>query len=54
MTSTHQPSPRAIATRSLTAATRLKGKDRTEALQQHAAMVWPTQSCTLTGRTTRL
>lgn len=57
MTSTpspRQPSARALATRSLTAANRLTGTARTEALQQHAARVWPSKSCALTAQTARL
>ncbi|WP_161605529.1 hypothetical protein [Pimelobacter simplex] len=53
MTATTQPSPRALATASLTKATRLTGEARREALTKHAAMVWPSKSCTLTAKTSR-
>lgn len=54
-TSTRTPSPRALATTSLRLATRQKGEARREALQKHAAQVWPAKTCsTLTSRTTRV
>lgn len=52
-TNKRQPSPRALATASLTQATRLTGEAERKALTKHAAMVWQAKTCTLVSRTTR-
>jgi len=49
----HEPSQRAVATASLTKATRLTGEAQRKALTKHAAMVWQAKTCTLVTHTTR-
>lgn len=52
-TTKHQPSQRALATASLTKATRLTGDAERKALRKHAALVWPIKTCTITSHTMR-